>query len=34
MVAIYERRKQLAVYSGAKGLDRASAEQTRLARIS
>jgi hypothetical protein len=33
MVAIYERRKQLAVYSGAKSLDRDSAEQTRLARI-
>jgi hypothetical protein len=33
MVAIYERRKQLAVYAGAKGLDRETAEQTRLARI-
>lgn len=33
MVAIYEGRKQLAVYSGAKSLDRDSAEQTRLGKI-
>jgi hypothetical protein len=32
-VAIYENRKQLAIYQGASGLDTDSAEQTRLARI-
>lgn len=31
--AIYENRKQLAVYSGATGLDRETAEQTRMARL-
>lgn len=30
-VGIYEGRKQLAVYAGAKQLDRESAEQARLA---
>lgn len=33
MVAIYEGRKQLAVFEGASLLDKDSAEQTRLARI-
>lgn len=33
MVAIYDRRKQLAIFSGAKSLDRDTAEQTRLARL-
>jgi len=33
MVAIYDRRKQLAIFSGAKHLDRDTAEQTRLARL-
>ena len=33
MVAIYERRKQLAIFSGALQLDRDTAEQTRLATI-
>jgi hypothetical protein len=31
-VAIYEGRKQLAIYIGAKSLDAESAEQTRLAK--
>lgn len=31
--AIYEDRKQLAVYVGATGLDPESAEQTRLAKL-
>ena len=30
-VAIYEGRKRLAIYAGAKQLDRDTAEQTRLA---
>ena len=33
MVAIYERRRQLAVYSGALGLDDHLAEQTRLMQV-
>jgi hypothetical protein len=31
--AIYEGRKQLAVYVGASGLDPETAEQTRLAKL-
>lgn len=33
MVAIYERRKQLATFSGALQLERDTAEQTRLAKL-
>jgi hypothetical protein len=33
MVAIYERRNQLAVFSGALSLDPTTAEQTRLAKL-
>jgi len=31
--AIYENRKQLAIYTGATGLDPETAEQTRLAKL-